>query len=84
MDKEVIDPDFSKTTEGIIFKKMLGEMEDKTVEENTEIIGVMVTIEVGIDHEKDHSQEIMAIIGMEVQVIVDQDQDLELVPIKTE
>ena len=49
MDKEVIDPDFSKTTEGRIFKKMLGDMEDKTVEENTEIIGVMVTIEVGID-----------------------------------
>ena len=67
---EVIDPDFSKTTEGTISKKILGDMEDKTVEENTEIIGVMVTIEVGIDQEKDHSQEIMAIIGIEVQVIV--------------
>ena len=54
-------------------------MEDKTVEENTEIIGVMVTIEVGIDQEKDHSQEIMATIGIEVQVIGDQDQGLELV-----
>ena len=59
-------------------------MEDKTVEENTEIIGVMVTIEVGIDQEKDHSQGIMAIIGIDVQVIVDQDWDLELVPIETE
>ena len=49
MDKEVIDPDFSKTTEGTIFKKMLGDMKDKTVEENTEIIGMKVTIEVGID-----------------------------------
>ena len=58
-------------------------MEDKTVEENTEIIGVMVTIEVGIDQEKDHSQEIMAIIGIEVQAIVDQDQGLELVLIET-
>ena len=38
MDKEVIDPDFSKTTEGTIFKKTLGDMEDKTVGENTEII----------------------------------------------
>ena len=28
---EVIDPDFSKTTEGTIFKEMLGNMEDKTV-----------------------------------------------------
>ena len=46
-------------------------MEDKTVEENTEIIGVMVTIEVGIGQEKGHSQEIMAVIGIEVQVIVD-------------
>ena len=81
---ELIDPDFSKTTEGSIFKKTLGDMEDKTVEENTEIIGMMVTIEVGIDQEKDHSQEIMAIIGIEAQVIVDQDQDLELVPIETE
>ena len=81
---EVTDPDFSKTTERTIFKKTLGDMEDKTVEENTEIIGMMITIEVGIDQEKDHSQEIMAIIGIEVQVIVDQDQDLELVPIGTE
>ena len=59
-------------------------MEDKTVEENTEIIGMMVTIEVGIGQEKGCSQEIMAIIGIEVQVIVDQDQDLELAPIETE
>ena len=68
---EVIYPDFNKATEATIFKKMLGDMEDKTLEENTEIIGMMVIIEVGIDQEKDHSQEIMAIIGIEVQVIVD-------------
>ena len=37
MDKKVIDPDFSKTTEETIFKKMLGDMDNKTVEENTEI-----------------------------------------------
>ena len=81
---EVIDPDFSKTTEGTISKKMLGDMEDKTVEEITEIIGVMVAIEVGIGQDKDCSQEIMAVIGIEVQVIVDQDQGLELVLIQTE
>ena len=75
---EIIDPDFSKTTEGKIFKKMSGDMGDKTVEENTVITDMMVTIEVGIDQEKDHSQEIMAIIGTEVQVIVDQDQGLDL------
>ena len=49
MDNEVIGHDFSKTTEETIFKKTLGDMEDKTVEENTEKIGMMVTIEVGID-----------------------------------
>ena len=81
---EIIDQDCSKTTEGTIFKKTLGDMEDKTVGKNIEIIGMMVTIEVGIDQEKDRSQEIMAIIGKEVQVIVDQDQGLELVVIETE
>ena len=59
-------------------------MEDKTVEENTEMIGVMVPIEIGIDQEKDHFQEIMVIIGIEVQVIVEQDQGPELVLIETE
>ena len=82
-DKEVIDPDLSKTTEVTIFKETLGDMEDKTVEENTEIIGMTVTIEVGIDQEKNCSQEIMATIGIEVEAIVDQDQDLELVLIET-
>ena len=49
MDEEVIDPDFSIITERTIFKKTLGDMEDKTVEENIEMIGMMVTIEVGTD-----------------------------------
>ena len=81
---EIKDQDCSKTTEATIFKKILWDMEDKTVEEITEIIGMMVTIEVEIDQKKDHSQEIMAIIGIEVQLIVDRDQDLELVLIETE
>ena len=81
---EIIDPNFSKTTEGTTSKKTLGDMEDKAVEEITEIRGMMVTVEVGRDQKKDHSQEIMAIIGIEVQVIVYQDQDLELVLIETE
>ena len=71
MDEEVIDPDFSKITEGTIFKKTLGDMEDKIVEENIEMIGMMVTIEAGIDQEKGHFQEIIAIIGIEVQVTAD-------------
>ena len=49
---EVLDPDFSKTTEGAIFKKMLGDMEDKTVEENTEITGVN-----GYNRSRDRSRE---------------------------
>ena len=53
-------------------------MEDKIVEENTGIIGMMIIIEVGIDQEKGHSQGIMVIIGIEVQVIADQDQGLQL------
>ena len=80
---EMIDTDFSKTTEITIFERMLGDMEDKIVEENTGKTGVMTTIEVGTDQEKGHTQEIMAIIGIEVQAIVDQDQDLELVLIET-
>ena len=48
------------------------------------MIGVMVTIEVGTDQEKDYFQEIIVIIGIEVQVIADEGQDLELVPIETE
>ena len=65
MDKEVIDPDFSKITEGTIFKKTLGGMKDKIVEENIEMIGTMVTIEIGTDQEKGNLQEIIAIIGIE-------------------
>ena len=66
MDEEVMDPDFSTITEGTIFKKTLGDMEDKIVEENIEMIGMMVTIEVGTDQEKGHFQEIIAIKGTEV------------------
>ena len=46
-------------------------MEDKIVEKAIEIIGVMVTIEVGTEQEKGHFQGIIAIIGIEVQVIAD-------------
>ena len=83
MDKEVIDSDFSKITERTIFKKTLGDMEDKIAEMNTKMIGVMVTIEVGTNQEKGHFQEIIAIIGKEVQVIADRGQDPELAPIET-
>ena len=66
MNEEVIDPDFSKITEGTIFKKKLGDMEDKIVEEDIKMIGMMVTIEVGTDQEKGHFQKITVILGIEV------------------
>ena len=81
---EIIDTDSSHTIGTTIFKRTLGDMEDKIVEENTGITGMTIIIEVGIDQEKGHSQGTMAIIGIEVQVIVDQDQGLELALIETE
>ena len=71
---EIIDLD--KTIERTIFERPLEGMEDKIAEENIGIIGAK--IEAGIDQEKGHSKGIMATIGIEVPVIVDQDQDQEL------
>ena len=51
-------------------------------EYRNEIIGVVVTIEAGIDQERDHYQETIAVIEIEVQVMVDQDQDPEPVLIR--
>ena len=41
----------------------------------------MITIEVGIDQEKGHSQGITVAMELGVQVVVDLDQDPEPVPI---
>ena len=57
-------------------------MEYKIIEESIGIIGTIIIIEAGRDQEKGHSQGITAIIGVEVLVIVDQDQGLELVLIE--
>ena len=81
---EITDTDSSKTIETTISERTLGDMEDKIVEENTGITGVMIIIEVGIDQEIGHSPGITVIIGIEVQAIVDQDLNLELVLIETE
>ena len=70
----IIDLDSSKTIKRTIFLRTLEDIEDKIVEENIGIIGAMIIIEAGIDQEKGHSQGIMATIGIEGQVIVDQDQ----------
>ena len=64
------DPDFSKITEGTTFKKALGDTEDKVVEGNIEMIGMMITTEVGISKEIGHYQEIIAVVEIEAQVIV--------------
>ena len=78
------DPDFSKITEGTTFKKALGDTDDKVVDGNIEMIGMMITTEVGIGQEIGHSQEIIAVAEIEAQAIVGQDQDLESAPIGTE
>ena len=55
---EIIDTDSSKTIETTIFERTLGDMEDKIVEENTGISGMMIIIEVGIDQEIGHLKEL--------------------------
>ena len=59
------DPDFSKITEGITFKKVLGDIGNKVVEGYIEMIGMMIMTEVGIGQEKDHSQGIIAVAERE-------------------
>ena len=49
-------------------------MEDKIIEENTEVIGTTSITETGLGQEKGHTQG----IEIEVPVIVDQDWDLKL------
>ena len=75
---EVID----KIIETTIFEGTLDDTEDKIVEENMGIIGIMIITEVGIGQEKGHSQGIMVAIGKEALVTVGQDQGLELVLIE--
>ena len=70
------------TMETTIFERTLEDMEDKIVEENIGIIGTIIIIETGTDREKGYSQVIMSTIGIEVLVIVDQDQGLALVQIE--
>ena len=78
------DPDCSIITGGTIFEKALGDIEDKVVEGNIEMIGMVITTEAGKGQEKDHPQEIIVVAEIEAQAIVSGDQDLEPVPIGTE
>ena len=75
---EIIDLD--KTIETTTFERTLEDMEDRIIEGNIEKIGAMNTTEAEIDQEKGHSKG----IGVEVPVILDQGQDLELVPTEIE
>ena len=77
---QVVGPD--KTIETVIFEETLEDMEDKIIEEDIEMIDIMIIIEAGLDQEKGHSQEIIVVAGIEVQVTVDLGQVLELVQIE--
>ena len=81
--KTEVDPDLSKVIEGVVSKIVPEDTVDKIAEESIGIIVIeMISItEAGIGLEKDHFQEIMVLIELEVQAIVDQGQDPELVPI---
>ena len=72
-----VDLDLNRVIEGIIFEIILGDMEDNITEDSIEmiIIGMMITIEVGIDQERVHSQETIVVIEPEVQATVGQGQD---------
>ena len=64
------------------FRRNTRGYDSKIIEGDIEMIGIVITIEVGTDQEKEHSQEIIVMVETEVQVTVDQDQDLELVQIE--
>ena len=77
---QVVSPD--RTIETSIFEETLEGLVDKIINENSQMIGIIITIEAGIDQEEGHSQEIIVVAEIEVQVTVDQVQDLELVQIE--
>ena len=77
---QVVGPE--KTIETVILEETLEGMIDKIVEEDIEMTDIMIIIEAGIDQGKGHSQEIIVVAEIEVQVTVDQGQDLELVQIQ--
>ena len=76
----------SRIVGGTIFKAVQGSMEDKIAEGSIEmtVIGMMITIEVGIDQDRGHYQEVIAVTELETQATVGHGQDLELVLIGIE
>ena len=63
--------DLDKAIETIILKGTLEDIEDKIIEENTEIIGTVNITGAEIGQEKGNSQEIMVTVGIEAPVTVD-------------
>ena len=76
----------SRVIEGVVSEIIPEGTVDKIVGESIEIIiiEIVVTVETGISLERDHFQEIMVVIELEVQAIVDRGQDPETVPIGIE
>ena len=74
----------SQVIEGTIFEAILEDTIDKIAEGSIEmiIIGIVVTIKAGIGPERDHSQETITVIELEVQAIVGQGQDPEPILIR--
>ena len=70
------------TIEIIVLEETLEDMEDKIVEEDTEVIDIMIIIEAETGQEKGHLQEIIVVAGIEVQVTVDLGQAPELTQIE--
>ena len=77
---QVVGP--GKTIETIFFEETLEGMEDKIIEEDIEMIGIMIIIEAETDQERGHLQVIVVVVEIEAQVTVDQGQDVELVQIE--
>ena len=71
-----------KTIEIVVLEETLGDMEDKIVEEDIEMIDIMITIEAETGQEKGYLPEIIIAAEIEVQVTVDPGQALE--PTQTE
>ena len=68
LDKTEIDPYLIEVMEGVVSEIIPEDTVDRMAEESIRviIIGMMVTTEVGTVLEKDHFQEIMAVIELEV------------------
>ena len=72
------------TIEMVVLEEILGDMEDRIVEEDIEMINIMIIIEAETGQEKGHLQEIIVVVVVEigVQATADLDQAPELIQIE--